>query len=734
MNSSNGLYISQDRRQELTGALFRLDALLSNACRVASEAYNSGQDRFRGLYINKEEVARLLGRAPLSPPFQWDEDSNSLLQGAHSENSPFALLGKKFGLSDFDLDVLLMVLAPEIDIRYEKIYAYLQDDVTRKRPTLDLVLNVLTSSLELRLECLTHFASPSPLIDHGILLFGNSPEHTRGSWLSSELQIDESVVRYLLGEQMPADPLKHFSTWVKVDQDQNPWNDVPKNRQFENARRAYQSKCGLHLHLYGAEKRVRKEYAMEMAQYVGAPLLIVHMPSVLEGSKDIRKTLRRMFLHCRLWDATVLLDDLDSVVESGSGYIFRQIQQMLACWKGISWTTASAPWLGTEYPHRAPIQVEVEWPAYRQRTLSWRAQLERAGVDLKDDEIATLAGRFRISDSGIEAAVATACAEAGWQLDPEASPPRQAEFSKAVRTQSGQELSALARTITPRYSWGDIILPAETKRQLEEICYRVKHRHRVFEDWGFGTRLSLGKGVNALFAGPSGTGKTMAAEVIALELGLDLYQIDLSGVVSKYIGETEKNLDRVFTAARNANAILFFDEADALFGKRSEVKDAHDRYANIEVSYLLQKMEEYEGLAILATNLRQNLDEAFLRRLAFVVHFPFPDENYRLAIWQKIWPAETPLAADLDLEFFAHRFKLSGGNIKNAALAAAFFAVEDSGIVTMEHLLKAMQREFQKMGKTLSEGDLAYEPWFKSSKINSQPSIVNGIHRSAIDR
>ena len=170
--------------------------------------------------------------------------------------------------------------------------------------------------------------------------------------------------------------------------------------------------------------------------------------------------------------------------------------------------------------------------------------------------------------------------------------------------------------------------------QLQEICQRVAHRQRVLDEWGFGAKLSLGKGVTALFAGPSGTGKTMAAEMIANALGLDLYKIDLAGVVSKYIGETEKNLDRIFTAAENANAILFFDEADALFGKRSEVRDSHDRYANIEISYLLQKMEEYDGIAILATNLRQNLDEAFVRRLAFTVHFPFPDEESRRRIWR----------------------------------------------------------------------------------------------------
>jgi SpoVK/Ycf46/Vps4 family AAA+-type ATPase len=198
----------------------------------------------------------------------------------------------------------------------------------------------------------------------------------------------------------------------------------------------------------------------------------------------------------------------------------------------------------------------------------------------------------------------------------------------------------------------------------------------------------------------------MAAEIIANALQLDLYKIDLSGVVSKYIGETEKNLDRIFAAAENANAILFFDEADALFGKRSEVRDSHDRYANIEISYLLQKMEEYEGITIMATNLRQNLDESFVRRLAFTIHFPFPDEVDRRRIWDGIWPVETPVASDIDLDFLAHQFKLSGGNIKNIALAAAFLAAEDGSMVTMAHLIQATRREYQKLGKPLGAAEL----------------------------
>jgi SpoVK/Ycf46/Vps4 family AAA+-type ATPase len=234
------------------------------------------------------------------------------------------------------------------------------------------------------------------------------------------------------------------------------------------------------------------------------------------------------------------------------------------------------------------------------------------------------------------------------------------------------------------------------------VCDRAKYRYLVYGQWGFERKLSLGKGLNVLFSGPPGTGKTMAAEVMANELQLDLYKIDLSQVVSKYIGETEKNLDRIFNAAQSANAILFFDEADALFGKRSEVKDAHDRYANIEVGYLLQKMEEYEGVAILATNLRQSMDEAFLRRLQIIVEFPFPDEAERQRIWAVIFPEEAPLGEDVEFEVLAKAIKLAGGNIKNIGLSAAFYAAGEGKIIQMRHLIEAARREYQKLGRTWS--------------------------------
>jgi SpoVK/Ycf46/Vps4 family AAA+-type ATPase len=280
------------------------------------------------------------------------------------------------------------------------------------------------------------------------------------------------------------------------------------------------------------------------------------------------------------------------------------------------------------------------------------------------------------------------------------------ELFAAARAQSGADLAALASRVRPRRSWSELVLPPDAMAQLHELVGRATHGPRVLGEWGFAERMSRGIGVTALFGGPSGTGKTLAAEIVAAELGVDLFRVDLAGVVSKYIGETEKNLDRIFRAAEHANGVLLFNESEALFGKRSEVHDSHDRYANIEVSYLLQKMEEFEGVAILTTNLRGNLDDAFVRRLAFTVLFPFPDVEYRRRIWRGVWPSAVPLAPDLDLDAMADRFKLSGGNIANVALAAAFRAADRGTPVAMEDLLHATRREYQKVGKELSPAEL----------------------------
>jgi hypothetical protein len=348
---------------------------------------------------------------------------------------------------------------------------------------------------------------------------------------------------------------------------------------------------------------------------------------------------------------------------------------------------------------RPVIRLDVNKPNTAEQHSLWKEVLGPLAPRL-NGELETLVSQFSLGMQGIHAASAQVLR--GLPLEGKALGEM---LWDACRMQARSRLEDLAQRIEPAADWHDLVLPEAQLQSLHDIAAQVHQRAKVYESWGFASKGGRGLGISALFAGPSGTGKTMAAEVLANDLRLDLYRIDLSQVVSKYIGETEKNLRRVFDAAEEGGAVLLFDEADALFGKRSEVKDSHDRYANIEVSYLLQRMEAYRGLAILTTNMRSALDTAFLRRIRFVVQFPFPDAAQRASIWQNIFPPSTPTEG-LDVHKLA-RLNVAGGNIRNIALHAAFLAAHADEPVRMGHLLHAARSEYAKLEKPLTDSEIA---------------------------
>ncbi len=337
-------------------------------------------------------------------------------------------------------------------------------------------------------------------------------------------------------------------------------------------------------------------------------------------------------------------------------------------------------------------------PDYASRLGQWKQQRNGDDKSLPDRELESVAARYCFNTAEIDDTMRLARGRTQMRAQKDRAV-RIDNVLWACRMRSAANFGSLARVTVPRATWDDLVLPDDVLAALRELCAQVRQRARVLHEWGFDRRLSMGKGLHALFVGPSGTGKTLAAEVIASALGLGLVKVDLAGVVSKYIGETEKNLQRIFESAERSDAILFFDEADALFGKRSEVKDAHDRYANIEINFLLQRLEEYEGVVVLASNLAQNIDESFARRLHFTVEFPFPNEACREAIWRHHFPPETPVDPDVDLPWLAKQIKVPGGSIRNIVLNAAYLAADRNRPVQMDHLLQAARREFDKMGK-----------------------------------
>ncbi len=667
--------------EHLLPALARLDRKLVRALAAAEAAYGHapGADPYRGLYVSRGDVDRLLARPPGESPLATSGADDLVPTG-----DPLSEVAARFGLDDFERDVLLIALAPDVDLRYERLYAYLQDDVTRRRPSVDLALNLLCVSAADKLARRACFAPAAPLRRLGLLRLIADPAHAEPPLLAHALALDEQIVRWVLGAPRLDPRLADAGelTTPAAAATAGVLEPETEARLAKQVGEARASRRALVLYFAGAPGAGKRTTAARLAASCGAPLLTTDLDRLAAAGED-------------RWQVALTAAWLHDAVLYVAGAT-AQARRVLARAADLPVVTIVAGGQATPAGDAAVPVVVVPFPApdLAARRRWWHAAITNAGLDA-NGAVDVLAGRFRLNPNDIAGAIALARGLASAR----GAAPALGDLVAGARARSARDMGTLARPITPVHRWDDLVLPADSLAQLQEICRRVAAGPRVLADWGFARRLSLGRGVSALFAGPSGTGKTMAAEILAAELGLDLYRIDLAGVVSKYIGETEKNLDRVFGAAEDAGAILFFDEADALFGKRSEVRDSHDRYANIEISYLLQKMEEYEGIAILATNLRQNLDDAFVRRLAFTVHFPFPDEASRRQIWAGVWPAEAPRAPDLDLDRLARQFKLSGGAIRNAALAAAFLAASDGGVVTMPHVLHAVRREQQKMGK-----------------------------------
>jgi len=708
--------------QHILAELERVELLIQVQIRKARQVHMADSE-FQGLCISEQEIDALLKQpiglpcwaSALSPSSRADirtafdrmttnigkRKTESAMQGVSLRLEEFAHL---FRLTPFDIDVLLICLAPELDLRYERLYAYLQDDVTKKRPSVDLVLNLLCPTFEDKLAARDRFSSESPLLKHYLLHLFDDPSHQNPPLLSKYLRMDERVVKYLFDSNEIDTRLQ---TCARLSVPQTCLDDLflptdVKGRLAVLTRKKWANDGGLIFYFQGPYGVGRQSTAEALCHELGIGLLNIDGERLLntEGL-SFDKAVRLAEREALLQGAAIYWNGFDALLADDKRAFLDMLLRQLEGRKGLIFLAGDTTWEPMDALHEVPfVRIEFSRPTYTERVQLWGRSLDDNATLASDANLKDVAGKFRFSGGQIRDAVATARNLACWR-DPENGHVTMADLYSACRLQSNRKLVTLAQKITPHYKWDDIVLPSDRLEQLKEICNYVKYRSLVYDEWGFDSKLSMGKGLNALFAGPSGTGKTMAAEIMAGELGLDLYKIDLSSVVSKYIGETEKNLARIFAEAETSNSILFFDEADALFGRRSEVRDSHDRYANIEISYLLQKMEEYVGVVILATNFRRNMDDAFVRRMHFTIEFPFPNENDRRRIWKRIWPDDMPRSPELDLDFMAGRFEVAGGSIRNIALAAAFLAADDGRVVNISHLIRATQREYQKMGKVM---------------------------------
>jgi AAA+ superfamily predicted ATPase len=735
----------EDNLQHLLAALHRLDVLLEIRClQFRRQQKTAEPPEFRGLYISDEEIAATV-RSPTAavahPPGSEAEAQverelrHRLAQmQQHIQQKTTAslergmalylpLLANMFELSAFEIDTLMICLAPEVDVKYEKLYAYLHDDVTQKRPTPRLILDVLCRSVEQEVAARAYFWPLATLFRFQLLHLVDTPYEKASSSLGRPLKVDERIVQFVLGvAQVDA----RIAAFAKVLEPKIvttvPLRDEPSQERLLSLTRAYLQKelpeQGKLTYFLQSPCPVERRTAAEaLCRELGVLLLLIDLEGLFNATLPLEMAVQLAFREGLLQPAAIYVEHCDRLLadDDKNAYARQLVFKAIAELSWLTFLAGSAAWHPPVEFMQQHIYIRVELPAstFETRKQLWEHCLNDGRAAISPPELTVLANAFRFHTGQIHEAVHAARNLAlsrdgvGYRLTVH-------DLYEACRLLSNQRLTHYAQKIHPKFTWDDLILPSDRKLQLREICQWVKYHHVVFDAWGFERRLSLGKGLNILFAGPSGTGKTMAAEIIAGELGLELYKIDLSVVVSKYIGETEKNLSRIFAEAASSNAILFFDEADALFGKRSEVKDAHDRYANIEINYLLQKMEEHEGIVMLATNLQKNLDEAFQRRLQFAVEFPFPDEDHRLCIWHSVFPPAAPLAADIDFHFLARRLKLSGGNIKNIAINAAFLAAEQASTIGMPHVIFATKREFQKLGRQCVKSD--FEQYYELVK------------------
>lgn len=630
---------------------------------------------------------------------------------------PLEHISSVLGLGPFEKEIVIACLAPEINQKYQHIYGFLQNDLTEIKPNIDMLARIFLPAGQEPSLIRSVFDAQAPLVEYLL----ERRYDLSDNWMpliARHLKLDDWIVNYLLDIRVLDSQLVPVAEFIPPEEkiNEGPHSELAERiinfaGYYHNTGR---SKLNKLFYFYGPEGVGRTEQVFEICRVMNLPLLMADMEKMLMGDA-FEDTLRRLGRQTRFNNAVLCLKNAHLLVlEAGHQTRLNALLEMLQGHVPLTFMLGHFQWKPAKINSKFTyMDVGFPYPTASERRTHW----EHFGMQYslaEDVNLDKLSENFRFTRGQIETALWLSESSSVWKGDGNGQIAAE-DLYNSCYAQSNRKLGILASKIKPVYTMQMLVLPEEQMQQMQEICNQVKYRSLVYEKWGFEKRLSLGKGLNILFSGPPGSGKTMAAEVISSEIGLEIYKIDVSQVVSKYIGETEKNLEHIFSEAETSNAILFFDEADALFGKRSEVKDAHDRYANVEIGYLLQRMEEYTGIVILATNLNQNIDEAFLRRLHFNVPFPFPDKEQRRKIWQGIFPPGAPVDAALDYDFLAEKFVLAGGNIKNIAVNAAFYAAHAICPISIKEIMLAAKREYKKLGKTFLMSD--YAPYYQLIEV-----------------
>lgn len=663
------------------------------------ELSNILEDDFQCMDRNAYEIERSL----LSEEWEifHEEAYQSIKRGVMI---PFEYMLRRLGLTAFEKHCACLAAAPELNREFERMYCYLQDDYTFKYPALDLCIKMFTMDARQQTKLIHQVFQRKERLQ---CVFQAKP-HGLESELSWKLKLRKDLISYLFFyESDIRNPKAEYELWV------------PSGKKYE----------GLNVN---AETARRLEYCLREEPKEGMQILILQGASGSGKKLQVRLAAQAGKRTAFFFDLRVIRQKnaeqkrekiLDAVVRAVLDQSCVCFCHWEECRAGDSWDRGliseilktsslffSTVFLTTD--EDIPIEeslfsvyrtecFSMEMPAVRQRILLWKEFLgHRTKAHFSFE---TLAAQFDFTPGMMEEAAEAARKKADAE---EKIYIEDSHIYEACQERLSHRLGERASRVHAAYTWEDLVLEEEPKQLLRQACAQISFQYRVYEEWGFQKKLAYGRGVSMLFAGPPGTGKTMAAQVLARELNLELYKVDLSGVLSKYIGETQKNLREIFDEVQKSRSILFFDEADVLFGKRVNVTDARDISANAQTAYLLQKMEEYDGITILATNLLQNFDDAYKRRIKYIISFTFPRAEQRKELWEKIFPEEMPLGEDIDTEYLASNFELSGAAIKNIALNAAFIAASEQKVTGMEHIMISLQQEYKKAGKTLGKEEL----------------------------
>lgn len=640
-----------------------------------------------GLVVSREEFEHNLAKAAQTglasqmdgEEAAWAADSGAVIRARLARTQgdfPLLSLFRRCGLDEFGQSCVIFAYAASLDKKYEKLLAYLQDDITQKAPAPALAVQLFLPAGSTVEEYLSRFSRRDAFTE----LFD------QGRLGSGQLVLRGTVLEFLsTGTVAPLPGIRLFDGGV-----QRPGGPLVTGQDTARRLDLLLSEPGERVVCLtgpsGCGKRFQVEHLMARSR---RKCVFVEL-----DCEQRTERAREGVLAARLTGAILCFGHMET--RDGEGKLLPPEEGLLREILDMEPPGTQVFFL-SRLPIRARLQrlaveVEIPSPTENDRIRLFRAFLD--GVELGDGlTVEELAAKFRFQPRQIE----QACRQAAGLTRLEGSGVISSrEMHRCCYHQAVHKLGELASQVCPAFCWDDVVMPEDQKKLLRHAVGHIKFQHKVYGQWGFDRKIAYGRGLSILFAGAPGTGKTMCAQVIANELNMEMYKINISQIVSKYIGETEKNLQAVFTEAKRSNCVLFFDECDALFGKRSEVKDAHDRNANVEVAYLLQQIEEYDGVCILATNLIGNIDEAFMRRITYVVRFPFPDPAMREEIYRRTMPPEAPVSDDIDWAFLAEKFELSGGHIKNIVLSAAFLAALEDQPIGMSHLLRSAVGEMKK--------------------------------------